>query len=63
MSLETLPTHWLSLVTVVFVLGLKHGLDPDILPRSTGSRASMPPIGRGSRAARASCFPRGTAWS
>src|SRR5512141_358518 len=26
-----LPTHWLSLVAVVFLLGLKHGLDPDHL--------------------------------
>jgi high-affinity nickel-transport protein len=26
---ETLPTQWLALVGVVFLLGLKHGLDPD----------------------------------
>ncbi len=26
-----LPTHWLALVAVVFLLGLKHGLDPDHL--------------------------------
>jgi high-affinity nickel-transport protein len=36
MTLETLPTHWLSLVTVVFVLGLKHGLDPDHLAAIDG---------------------------
>lgn len=29
--METLPTHWLALVGVVFLLGLKHGLDPDHL--------------------------------
>ena len=36
MTLETLPAHWLSLVTVVFVLGLKHGLDPDHLAAIDG---------------------------
>jgi nickel/cobalt transporter (NiCoT) family protein len=36
MSMETLPTHWLSLVAVVFVLGLKHGLDPDHLAAIDG---------------------------
>ena len=29
--MNALPTHWLSLVGVVFLLGLKHGLDPDHL--------------------------------
>src|SRR5258707_8721726 len=36
MSLETLPTHWLPLVAVVFLLGLKHGLDPDHLAAIDG---------------------------
>src|SRR5712671_6285640 len=36
MSVETLPTRWLSLVAVVFVLGLKHGLDPDHLAAIDG---------------------------
>ena len=36
MSLETLPAHWLSLVAVVFLLGLKHGLDPDHLAAIDG---------------------------
>jgi nickel/cobalt transporter (NiCoT) family protein len=34
--IETLPTHWLSLVGVVFLLGLKHGLDPDHLAAIDG---------------------------
>ena len=29
--METLPSHWLALVAVVFLLGIKHGLDPDHL--------------------------------
>ena len=33
---ETLPTHWLSLVAVVFLLGLKHGLDADHLAAIDG---------------------------
>jgi high-affinity nickel-transport protein len=33
---ETLPTHWLSLVAVVLLLGLKHGLDPDHLAAIDG---------------------------
>jgi nickel/cobalt transporter (NiCoT) family protein len=33
---EALPTHWLSLVAVVFLLGLKHGLDPDHLAAIDG---------------------------
>src|SRR4051812_3278629 len=36
MSVETLPTHWLSLVAVVLLLGLKHGLDPDHLAAIDG---------------------------
>src|SRR5258706_16215161 len=36
MSPETLPAHWLSLVAVVFLLGLKHGLDPDHLAAIDG---------------------------
>jgi nickel/cobalt transporter (NiCoT) family protein len=36
MSMETLPTHWLSLIAVVFLLGLKHGLDPDHLAAIDG---------------------------
>ena len=32
--MESLPTHWLSLV--VFLLGLKHGLDPDHLAAIDG---------------------------
>jgi high-affinity nickel-transport protein len=36
MSLEALPTHWLSLTSVVFLLGLKHGLDPDHLAAIDG---------------------------
>src|SRR5258705_12777696 len=34
--METLPAHWLSLVAVVFLLGLKHGLDPDHLAAIDG---------------------------
>jgi high-affinity nickel-transport protein len=34
--MDTLPTHWLSLVAVVFLLGLKHGLDPDHLAAIDG---------------------------
>src|SRR5437868_3046181 len=34
--MQTLPTHWLSLVAVVFLLGLKHGLDPDHLAAIDG---------------------------
>src|SRR2546423_345552 len=32
----TLPSHWLALVAVVFLLGLKHGLDPDHLAAIDG---------------------------
>jgi nickel/cobalt transporter (NiCoT) family protein len=34
--MATLPTHWLALVGVVFLLGLKHGLDPDHLAAIDG---------------------------
>jgi high-affinity nickel-transport protein len=34
--MNALPTHWLSLVAVVFLLGLKHGLDPDHLAAIDG---------------------------
>ena len=34
--MQSLPTHWLSLVAVVFLLGLKHGLDPDHLAAIDG---------------------------
>ena len=34
--IETLPTHWLALVGVVFMLGLKHGVDPDHLAAIDG---------------------------
>jgi len=34
--MESLPTHWLSLVAAVFLLGLKHGLDPDHLAAIDG---------------------------
>ncbi len=34
--METLPAHWLALVAVVFLLGLKHGLDPDHLAAIDG---------------------------
>jgi high-affinity nickel-transport protein len=34
--IETLPTHWLALVGVVFMLGLKHGMDPDHLAAIDG---------------------------
>jgi high-affinity nickel-transport protein len=34
--METLPTHWLALVGVVFMLGLKHGVDPDHLAAIDG---------------------------
>ena len=34
--MESLPTHWLSLVAVVFLLGLKHGFDPDHLAAIDG---------------------------
>ena len=33
---DSLPTHWLSLVAVVFLLGLKHGLDADHLAAIDG---------------------------
>jgi high-affinity nickel-transport protein len=34
--IETLPAHWLALAAVVFLLGLKHGLDPDHLAAIDG---------------------------
>jgi high-affinity nickel-transport protein len=34
--MNELPTHWFSLVAVVFLLGLKHGLDPDHLAAIDG---------------------------
>ncbi len=34
--METLPTQWLALIAVVFLLGLKHGLDPDHLAAIDG---------------------------
>ena len=34
--MQSLPAHWLSLVAVVFLLGLKHGLDPDHLAAIDG---------------------------
>ena len=34
--MESLPTHWLTLAGVVFLLGLKHGLDPDHLAAIDG---------------------------
>jgi len=34
--MSALPTHWFSLVAVVFLLGLKHGLDPDHLAAIDG---------------------------
>ena len=34
--METLPGHWLALVGVVFLLGLKHGFDPDHLAAIDG---------------------------
>jgi high-affinity nickel-transport protein len=34
--MDSLPTHWLSLIAVVFLLGLKHGLDPDHLAAIDG---------------------------
>lgn len=34
--METLPTQWLALVAVVFLLGLKHGLDADHLAAIDG---------------------------
>ena len=34
--IETMPSHWLALVGVVFLLGLKHGLDPDHLAAIDG---------------------------
>ena len=34
--MNSLPTHWLSLIAVVFLLGLKHGLDPDHLAAIDG---------------------------
>jgi nickel/cobalt transporter (NiCoT) family protein len=33
---DSLPGHWLALMGVVFVLGLKHGLDPDHLAAIDG---------------------------
>lgn len=34
--MDAIPNHWLSLVAVVFLLGLKHGLDPDHLAAIDG---------------------------
>jgi high-affinity nickel-transport protein len=34
--METLPQDWLGLVLVVFILGLKHGMDPDHLATIDG---------------------------
>jgi high-affinity nickel-transport protein len=34
--MDSLPTHWLSVVAIVFLLGLKHGLDPDHLAAIDG---------------------------
>src|SRR5512142_2227714 len=34
--MDALPTHWLALAAVVFLLGLKHGLDPDHLAAIDG---------------------------
>ena len=34
--IETLPADWLALAAVVFLLGLKHGLDPDHLAAIDG---------------------------
>jgi high-affinity nickel-transport protein len=34
--MDSLPSHWLSLVAVVFMLGLKHGLDADHLAAIDG---------------------------
>jgi high-affinity nickel-transport protein len=34
--MNSLPTQWFSLVAVVFLLGLKHGLDPDHLAAIDG---------------------------
>lgn len=34
--MDAMPNHWLSLVAVVFVLGLKHGLDADHLAAIDG---------------------------
>jgi high-affinity nickel-transport protein len=34
--MNELPTHWLSIIAVVFLLGLKHGLDPDHLAAIDG---------------------------
>ncbi len=36
MAMESLPSHWFSLVAVVFLLGVKHGLDPDHLAAIDG---------------------------
>jgi high-affinity nickel-transport protein len=38
--MTTLPADWLALAAIVFLLGLKHGLDPDHLAAIDGSRAS-----------------------
>lgn len=34
--MDSLPSHWLGLIAVVFLLGLKHGLDPDHLAAIDG---------------------------
>ena len=34
--MESLPTHWLALIAAVFLLGVKHGLDPDHLAAIDG---------------------------
>src|SRR3954463_13718623 len=48
--METLPTHWLALVGGVFMLGLKHGVDPDHLAAIDGltgfKPGGRPPLSR-----------------
>ena len=36
--METLPTDWLSLLILTFVLGMKHGFDADHLATIDGNK-------------------------
>src|SRR5947209_3130901 len=48
--MDSLPSHWFSLISVVLLLGIKHGLDPDHLAAIDGltryNAASRPRLSR-----------------
>jgi high-affinity nickel-transport protein len=60
---EPFPADWLALAAVVFLLGLKHGLDPDHLAAIDGltrfNAGKSPRLSRWSGAV----FSAGTGWS